>query len=648
MSLPETDAPFRNRLLVIVLAVAAFLRLYHLTGFSLSNDELSALARLRFDNLHALIQQGVIPDFHPAGVQVFLWFWTGLFGISEWMVRLPFALLGIGSVYLLFLIGKRWYGITSGLLAACGLATLQFPLLYSQIARPYSPGLFFSLLAVWFWTLALFDDSEPDRKIGKKQLARFAGFALSVSACMYIHYFSFILAGLICLSGLFFLKRNTWIPYLASGALIVLLYIPHFDVFMHHLSKGGIGGAEGWLGPPGKDAFGKYLNYCFNNSPNLKLIYLIIGTGSWLIYRRQLSYSRFHFLALSFFIVPFAVAYYYSIWKNPVFQHSVLLFSFPFLLLLLFSFIPRDTYGKTTFFLFSILLCGTVFSTVREEKYYSTAHFSEFREIARRMSSITQSLGSDQITRTMNVFDPYYLGYYLSENGDTIQPAQSDLMGENGFRNFNHLLSVSTKKYFLFAWSNTFDDPATDLLIRIYYPWIVVRDSFLNSGLRLYSNTKTDTAWNRLPQISDVNGFEHNQWNNETELQDILVFRTGTASIHMKPENEYSPGMQFNLGDKGLTAGTRIDVTTWFRSEKIGSEAKLIFSLERKGQNIIWNGTPAGKFVYAPNIWCPVVLSVTIPNGSLPDDEVKIYLWNEKREDFYFDDIRIDYYLPRR
>jgi hypothetical protein len=59
-------------ILFLITLAAAFLRFYKLGDFSLSNDELSALNRLQFSNFHDLITKGVMPDFHPALVQVFL------------------------------------------------------------------------------------------------------------------------------------------------------------------------------------------------------------------------------------------------------------------------------------------------------------------------------------------------------------------------------------------------------------------------------------------------------------------------------------------------------------------------------------------------------------------------------------------------
>src|SRR5690606_31293576 len=93
-----------------------------------------------------LIDLGVCKDTHPAGVQVFLFYWIKLFGISEAAVRLPFVIAGILSVLLVYLIAKRWFNETVALLSAAAIAFLEFPITYSQLARPYASGLLFSLL----------------------------------------------------------------------------------------------------------------------------------------------------------------------------------------------------------------------------------------------------------------------------------------------------------------------------------------------------------------------------------------------------------------------------------------------------------------------------------------------------------------------
>ena len=85
-------------LLGVIMLVAAVLRLWKLGQVPFMHDEFSALLRTRFDSFHDFIQLGIMPDSHPLGVEAFLWLWVRIFGWSEFWVKLPFALMGIGSV----------------------------------------------------------------------------------------------------------------------------------------------------------------------------------------------------------------------------------------------------------------------------------------------------------------------------------------------------------------------------------------------------------------------------------------------------------------------------------------------------------------------------------------------------------------------
>src|ERR1700740_1949309 len=86
-------------LLVFVLLTAGVLRFYKAFDIPFTHDELSALCRLRFDSFHELMEKGIKIDGHPAGVQVFLYYWTKWVGTTEFAIKLPFLLMGMGSIY---------------------------------------------------------------------------------------------------------------------------------------------------------------------------------------------------------------------------------------------------------------------------------------------------------------------------------------------------------------------------------------------------------------------------------------------------------------------------------------------------------------------------------------------------------------------
>lgn len=631
----------QNRLLVAVLALAALLRFHGLTAFSLSNDELSALSRLQFDSIGEVIRLGVIPDFHPAGVQLFLYFWTLFFGFDEWIVRLPFAVMGVVSVFLIYKIGKRWFGETTGLLAATALTMLEFPLLYSQIARPYSPGLMVSLAATLSWTMLLFDEEQTRRK----QFGNAVLFSIAIASCMYTHYFSFIFAGILCFTGLFFLKKDRVVTYLLSGALIVILFLPHLQISLEQISRGGIGGPDGWLGPPDRDTLNKYFNYIFNDSNSLKLLYLVIFTGTILLYRREIKLSKFHFLSGWFFITPFMVAYYYSLNVNPVYQHSVQLFSFSFLLLVVFSMIPRTVHGLTSGFLWLVILCGTFYSTVVEKKYFETAHFTEFRALTQRTIALNQRLGEANVTRTAGVFSPYYLYYYHQLYNDSSVYSITRILEEDEKRSFLSILDSASTPWFLHAYSNMYFPPEFDAAIRQRYPYLALRDSFLGSELRLYGRNAIDSSLTPHPVYKMNYGFEKGEWNGEIPIRDSINIQEGRYSIRINESLEFSPGYTGKLRELRAGPSSVVEVSVAFTASEMLPQTHLVLSMDHQGKNIYWKGELMAPYQISVNKWNRAFLVASLPENLTGDEEIKIYIWNSGKGRFWIDDMQINVYL---
>jgi hypothetical protein len=58
-------------ILILIIIVAATLRLINYCELPFTHDEFSALFRLNFDSFSELIEKGVKIDGHPAGVQVY-------------------------------------------------------------------------------------------------------------------------------------------------------------------------------------------------------------------------------------------------------------------------------------------------------------------------------------------------------------------------------------------------------------------------------------------------------------------------------------------------------------------------------------------------------------------------------------------------
>ncbi len=610
----------RNKILLwAVLAVAAVMRLYNFDGWSLSNDELSALSRLRFDDLGMLIENGVKPDMHPAGVQVFLYGWTGLLGNSATVVRLPFVLAGVASVYLVFLLGKRMFSRSAGLTAAAFLAVLEYPVMYSQLARPYSIGLFTVLVAAWGWSGIFRDRFRSSRTVSRPRWTDYALFILGVSASMYTHYFAMLTAGLICLAGLWIAPRERMKGYLLCGLVIVLLYLPHLGVLSHQLGTGGLGGDGGWLGPPDPSFFGNYLGYAFNGSFLIGGLALLLAAMALVNVFVLEKTGRRSLILAAWFLVPVLAGYAYSVWVNPVLQYSVVLFGFGFALLFICSFLrlPR----KALQVLVILILAAGCYSTAVSNKYYSTQHFAVFRELAEETLRYNSEYGSHRITRTANVHAPYYLDYYFIRAGEPV-PFELYKCNEYGMiRNLADAVNRSTTPYLMHAWSNIYDLPETEAVIRAKFPFIVSRASHFNSGITLYGKDSLHqgpvlVAYDATLPLGDTTG-------------------NGTL-VNV----EFSPG--FDLRGNALHGESplKVFVSARFRSDA-PLRAKLVFSVDSASENISWYGRRIGDFQSTTDEWHRAHAVVTL-DRPLPDHAVvKAFVWNDRQEVFYMDDFRL-------
>lgn len=248
-------------LFLLILAVAVFLRFYRISDIPFTQDEFSAIFRTDYASFGDLINYGVKPDGHPAGIQVLLFAIIRIFGVSRVLLKIPFLLFGLLSLFFAYRIARTWFNDTVALLTASMLAVLQYMVYYSQIARPYMSGMFFSLWMVWCWTQFIL---YP----GKNDLKNFAGMVLAAICCAYNHYFSMLFASIVWLTGLFLIEKKRLGYYLMGGLLILLTYLPHLPVLLHQMKMKGV---EDWLAKPDIFFVTDYLAYVFHFSPLLML-----------------------------------------------------------------------------------------------------------------------------------------------------------------------------------------------------------------------------------------------------------------------------------------------------------------------------------------------------------------------------------------
>lgn len=369
-----------NSVAWLLLLLAAILRFWKLEAFDFNHDEISALIRTDFSSFSDLIKQGVMVDGHPALVQVFLYAWSKWFAINPLSFKWPFALLGTLSLIPIWRIGQLKKTPHAALLTMCLIAVSQYFIWYSQLIRPYGPGLFFTLWAAFFY----FRFFSAQRS----QLDPY-GFGFNAALAAYTHQFALLTVAIIGLHGLIKAsksERKWW--WLAAG-ISLLVYLPHLPIFWAQLQLKGVGS---WLGAPGWTFPLQYLHYLFHYSwvfIAFFLVSLVVGC--------RLSSQAWLKEGFIWFGLCFMVGFSYSHIVDPVLQFSVLLFPAPIFLL---SSLSKLEFKKGPWPLGLIAAAGA-FSLYAQRMHYPLSYVSPFAESHRQgaeVGNLIHHLAEDKIT----------------------------------------------------------------------------------------------------------------------------------------------------------------------------------------------------------------------------------------------------------
>lgn len=501
-------------LLALVLLIATILRFWRFWDLEFTHDELSAIDRLNYDSWSDFIELGVKPDGHPAGVQLYLKLHKFLFGINEVFVKLPFAILGVFSVYQVFKIGKSWFSSTTGLLAATLFAVSQHSIFYHIIIRPYSPGIFFSLLLIRVWTKIFLDKDYKNK--------HFAVYGILLACLAYTHYFALLSGVILSFLGLFWIRKDAVLKFIGSGLLSFILFIPNLRFMLDLVS----GGELGWLGltPIAKSL--EYYFYIFNFS--IPLIF-VIGVGL-LFYclkkllkweNNNLFKKRIVIAILSFF--PFIIAQLYSHFIQPVFQYAVLAFSFPCFALIVFSFHEEFSY-KFKLIAIGLISGFGIYGLVYYKNHYEIVTHQPFERYYSLISNSSNSLNlggheMDMINHYFNHEDSVNIKHYSFKDGNI---SKQDLIGFLNNPTYEKVITSNIDEHY-------------NSLIACYYPFWEKREMGVFYNNYVFSKGESNDLYYKkgsiLPEEFDTTKIYTGEWGVQLKKLEFDSLKKGSHDI---------------------------------------------------------------------------------------------------------------------
>ncbi|MFN0031278.1 MAG: glycosyltransferase family 39 protein [Flavobacteriales bacterium] len=591
----------------ILMLVAAALRLWNVMHIPFTHDEYSSMFRADHDSLGAMIQQGVITDTHPPLSQFIYYFLIHNGGKHELWIKWPYLLMGIGSVWLLYRLGARWFNATAGLLAASFFAVLQECVMHSQIARPYALGCFLILCAAHLLTTLLF--SERRIGIGHRMVT-----ALMLALCALSHHFCMLAAFLLFLGFVFLRGKTKWKELLMTGVFALVLYAPNLFILKAQLAQGGIGTV---VGKPSADFLLQYFQYLLHFS--WAMLAMVVLAFAFTVVKRSRTVSwQWSAFALLLFLLSYSAGYFYSTYMVPVMHFRVLYFSLPFLFLFIFSFVREVSLRWKIGIILPILLIGS-YSLIFERYHYRIFYTSGYEGV---WQDATETTLTNATQTNLLAYTPYMMQYQQAKWGDTldfINPDSSWTM-----KNYVKLIGECEDEAFAVGFTMQYYKPPIEVLGMLMkkYGHASLHHNYFNSWF--YSFGKGKDRMN----TSRIFGPDHCKYEIAEQLHSDDSLEGNTLSF--SPADEFGYQCSF-LPDSNLIAHRDWVIAHVDLTHGGSLHASLVMEIKVGEERIYYKETALSDFATEGSNRMDAfnaLYTVDVLRESLPY-EVSAYIWNK-------------------
>lgn len=617
-------------LLWLCLLVGIVLRVGNPMDLSFINDELSTWSKVNYDSVAAVIENIKQVDSHPVGMYVFVYYWTLIFGTSEWAIKLPFLLMSIASLGLVYRLGSLWFSRTVGILVVAYFATLQFPIWWSHIARQYQSGLFCTLGMSYCWTQLLLEKRTEKRY--------WIGFVLMGAASMYNHYFSLIFVGILGLWGFAWMRKEILLKYIAAGVSMLLLFLPHLSITIYQLQN-----ADGhlWYNIPTPSFFSKHIQYIFHYSNYCLALALLLLLGSILIYGRHTfnQNKKARWGSLFLFITPILFGYLYSVYKSPILRESHLLFSLPYLLFFWCSFFPKELSSRTKAVLVVLILFVNTLSLVLTRKHYDTVHTHPYEHFVKETKAFLATHKEKEVSIVLGE-NPAYLQYYKTAYETDFKHIES-FKPSISFLELREILENSVTLYLIVG-----SIPEAHLQMAMeYYPYLYKKSYGINYEYYILSKEKQPdkNPWEfDYKALMDFEKLLQEGW---TIDRSKTRKEANTADFYYQQDGEWGPVFEMELHKMTPRKNEFLDVAVDVRIvDSLLAAPKGTLTVELRNEQdslVLWRGVDAVLQTTPRLGWQRLYLSLRFAHEPIYDNvkklKIKAFYWNREKQATHLD-----------
>lgn len=558
----------QNKWLLLILALATFLRFYNLDFQSLWMDEIYSMnvasPNQSFSNLIAEVN---LREGFPYIYFIILKVLFSFFGYTAIVARTVSAIAGILSVLAIYKLGKELLSKEAGLFSATLIAVNEYNIYLSQDARPYSLYVLFVVLS--FYALVLF--------IKTNTLKNGIIYGISAGLILNINFFGIINILSQAIIILFFLlitnkkdKIKHFKNYVISGCIALLMFIPNYAILQKLL-----GLSSAWIPKPTPDSFTLFFKEILGGSEISLFIfipifyYFLFKVFSQENFKKtdEIKNNKLIFSSIILFIWIFTVILFLMI-KSYGKQSYMLIRYFssitPVFFLILGVGLNLIKNNLIKILLIFTIIIFTIVNIFYVKQYYKIPNKAKFREASNYV--MLNNKKNEQIFTSQK----YWFDFYFKDYKNQIQEKELDAL-------FLEMLADSSKIksfWYVDAFGKTFTPNENS-------------QNFINSNFYIDNNYDGFQAWARhfillkdFPRELDISKYKNlQQYNGDQFMFNIetyenvnnIIKTSGWAYFEKQESVKTKVDIVLIKDDKAIRLMTqkinRPDVTTYFKCD---------------------------------------------------------------------------------
>jgi hypothetical protein len=622
------EITFDQLLFLIIALIGVILFSFKITISPITYDEFSVINRSNLGSLSEVYSNTKSTDVHPPLMLFFLFFWLKIAGSNILLIKLPFLFAGIGSIFLIYKLVKSWFNSSTAILTTAFFVSVQFTILYSQLARPYILGLFFCLLFANYWTKIIEN---------RGTFLSYLAYIITGTFCIYNHHYSLLQVGIIGISGLFIIKREQLKKYLTINIILALLFLPDLYLISQQLNYDGMS----YIPKANLSHIINYLFYIFQFSYIPLLVVAGIAIFA-IIKKKKVIIHKYSLLSISWFLAPIIIGCIVSALTKPAMPIRALIFSFPFIIIFIFSFIPKLNRGITVFFTL-LILSSNFYALIVKRNHYEIFQ----KDIAKNsVENIKHLIENNKVK------NPFIFYNYPASN---IQFYWNGILDDYSFESLNEKQDMDSYKPTEYRKKIASINNDAIILCNIpndlisitkeYFPYLIRREKGFNYDFYCFS--KNDSISLEEFYFNSTIDFENEKINSENGYNRVVKDTSSANHYYLfESGDEWGPVLEIPLGniikDKYCIIETQVSVF----STNINHDGHLVFEVIDKDEHIIWYSSQLNNFVLKTNQWQNIYFSDQLNKlgGSekiTDSSTLKVYFWNKDKTPIAIDNLSV-------